>query len=374
VSVHPQPTTGWAPPLYNTSFDNVEEEEVQWLAPGLLAEGKITVLDGMPSVGKTTVWVDWAARIGTGRALPGGQPMDPAGVLVFNGEDSVADTLKPRARLQGANMKRMHALSVHPDGRPILIPNDLALIKTLVQLHGVKLLIFDPIYSFMNADMTKSQQVRQALIQLQDMIEQARCACLFLRHFNKNSQSSDAMMRGEGSIAINAVARVVLAAGEHPGDPNLRVIANTATNIGKGVNSFTYRIDEVPGEQHGHLVWEGTANLSANDLLAPSNRSDREDREDLWIWAEAQLPITMKELEKRCRTAGLTLASVKEVLKQRGIKAKPVGSAGEWEYRVRQRLEDIGVLECASCGGVRFKGQDQCPACGQKPVIFRRNQ
>jgi hypothetical protein len=182
------------------------------------------------------------------------------------------------------------------------------------------------------------------------------------------------MYRGEGSIGIAAVARTLLTCGFHPADANLRVVANAKTNVGRGINSFTYRIDEVAGEQHGRLSWEGTANLSANDLLGPTNHNDREEREDLWIWAEAQLPITANELKKRCRTAGLSEAAVKEVLKQRGVKAKPVGSAGEWEYRQRPRLEDIGVLECASCGGVRFKGQDQCPACGQKPVIFRRNQ
>jgi hypothetical protein len=372
-TVHPQPS-GWVPPLYKTSWDDVEEEEVRWLAPGLLAEGKITVLDGNPGIGKTTVWVDWAARITDGRALPGGKPLDPAAVFIFNGEDTVADTLKPRARLHGANMKKMHSLSVHPNGTPVLVPNDLPLIKLLIETHGVKLLIFDPIYSFMNADMTKSQQVRQALTQLQDVIESTRCACLFLRHFNKNSQSSEAMYRGEGSIAIAAVARVLLAAGEHPADPNLRVIANTKSNVGKGINAFTYRIDEVPGEQHGRLSWEGTANLSANDLLAPSNRHEREEREDLWIWAEAQLPVTVKEMEKRCRQSGLSFPSVKEVLKQHNVAAKPKGQSGEWEYRKRPTLEEVGVLECAGCGGVRFKNQNECPSCGAKPVILRRNQ
>jgi hypothetical protein len=373
VSVHPQPT-GWAPPLYNTSFDNVEEEEVQWLAPGLLAEGAITVLDGDPGVGKTTVWVDWAARITTGRALPGGKPMCPGAVFVFNAEDTVKNTLKPRARLQGANMKLLHGLSIKADGSPFMLPNDIELLEIFLRIHEVKLVIFDPIYSFMNADMTKSQQVRQSLTQLNDVLQRHNTACLFLRHLNKNSQSSESMYRGEGSIGIAAVARTLLTCGFHPADANLRVVANAKTNVGRGINSFTYRIDEVAGEQHGRLSWEGTANLSANDLLGPTNHNDREEREDLWIWAEAQLPITANELKKRCRTAGLSEAAVKEVLKQRGVKAKPVGSAGEWEYRQRPRLEDIGVLECASCGGVRFKGQDQCPACGQKPVIFRRNQ
>jgi hypothetical protein len=360
---------------YRPNWGGKQEERITWLADGLLAEGKITVLDGDPGVGKTTVWCYWAARITKGEPIvPGAPAMDPASVLVFNGEDAVADTLLPRFRIQGGDPYKMNSIDVCPDGSPFLIPQKIDHLSALIGELKIKLVIFDPIYSFMSADMTKSQQVRQAMTELNVVLQKHRCACLLLRHMNKNSQSSEAMYRGEGSIGINAVARVVLQSGFHPADANLRVIANTKANIGLGTNSITYRIDEVPNEQHGLLSWEGTANLSANQLLSPSNRADVEEREDLWYWAEAQLPITVKEMEKRCKDAGMSIASVKEVLKQRGIKAKPRGSGGEWEYRRTPTLEDIGVLECAGCGGPRFKGQVVCPTCGAMPSIIRRNQ
>jgi putative DNA primase/helicase len=373
VSTYPN---AYTPALtYRPNWGGREEERIVWLAEGLLAEGKITVLDGDPGVGKTTVWTYWAARMGLGEPLVPGAPANPPGsVLVFNGEDAVEDTLLPRFRLQGGDKTKMNSISIKPDGSPFLIPNDLFDLEALIETLGIKLVIFDPIFSFVDADMMKSQQTRKALIQLNDVLQRTRCACLMLRHLNKNHQSSEAMYRGEGSIAINAVARVVLQSGFHPADSKLRVIANTKTNIGLGTNSITYRIDEVEGEQHGRLSWEGTANLSANQLLSPSNRADVEEREDLWFWAAAQLPITVKEMEKRCKDSGMSIASVKEVLKQRGIKAKPRGSGGEWEYRSTPRLDEIGVLECVGCGGPRFKGQAVCPTCGAMPTIIRRTQ
>jgi len=359
---------------YNPGWDKVEEEVITWIAPGLLAEGKLTVLDGDPGLGKTTVWVDWAARITTGRPIAGGEAACPAGVFVFNGEDAVADTLLPRFRLQGGDVKHIGSIDVKPDNTPFLIPNDLMDLEALIEVYNVKLVVLDPVYSFISADMTKSQQVRQALIQFQNVLRKHRCAGLLLRHLNKNSQSSESMYRGEGSIGINATARFVLQTGYHPSEPDLRVIANTKANIGKGTPALTYRIDEVEGEQHGRLSWIGTANLVASDLLQPTNRHDREEREDLWIWAEAQLPVTVKQLEKDARAAGLKIDAVKEVLKAHNIRPKPMGKSGEWEYRRRQTLEDVGVLECVECGAPRFKGQDICPECGNKPVKIVRNQ
>jgi hypothetical protein len=363
---------------YDTCFDNVVEEKVVWLAPGLLAEGNITVLDGDPGKGKTTIHIDWGARISTGQPLPGGKPMDPAGYLVLNGEDTVANTLKPRARIHGADMKHMHALDSMLDGSALLLdqPNCLALLESLIKIHEIKLVVVDPVYSFMSADMTKSQQVRQALLNFQAMIRRNRVAALFLRHYNKNSQSSQSMYRGEGSIAINAVARVVLGSGDHPTRLGDRALATVKNNLGPNAPTFTYRIEAVPGEQHGKLSWIDTDNsVSADDLLGQTNRHDLEERDDIWLWAEPLVTgagIMVKEFEKLCRDAGINLNLAKDVLKTHGVKAKPTGQGKPMAYKKKPTLSEAGILECAGCGGARWKGDTECPICHTKAVKIRR--
>ena len=54
------------------SLASVVAEKVDWLWFGRLPLGKIVVLDGDPSVGKSTTAIDCAARVSTGTAWPDG--------------------------------------------------------------------------------------------------------------------------------------------------------------------------------------------------------------------------------------------------------------------------------------------------------------
>src|SRR5262249_41348483 len=48
----------------------VEVEQVPWLWPGWIPRGTVTVLDGDPGLGKSTIAVSLAARVSRGLALP----------------------------------------------------------------------------------------------------------------------------------------------------------------------------------------------------------------------------------------------------------------------------------------------------------------
>ena len=74
----------------------VTPESVAWLAPGRLAAGKMTDLVGDPGLGKSTLTVEWAARVSLGEALPDGDPGEPGGVVLLSAEDGAADTIRPR--------------------------------------------------------------------------------------------------------------------------------------------------------------------------------------------------------------------------------------------------------------------------------------
>jgi hypothetical protein len=346
--------------------------------------------EGMIPTHNTTLWVDWAARVSSGRGLPMndgngnvriGPEREPGGVLIFNGEDTVADTLKPRARIHGANMRNMHSIAVKPDNSPFLLPTDMPDLMALCDVLNIRMLVFDPIFSFMAADMMKGQQIRQGLAALNDYIAKKRIPCIFLRHFNKNNQSSVALYRGEGGIALNAVARVVLAAGLHPTDPSLRVLAPVKGNLSVPQPSLTYRIDPAlrsdgSPEQHGRLTWVGSTEVTANELLAPASRHEMEDREDIWTWADGMIGeqgITVKELDKAAREMGYRTETVKEVLRAHGIRSKPSGKGGPGTYThpVAYPTRD---LWCAGCNGIRWRDDDVCANCGTKAVKMTRGE
>jgi replicative DNA helicase len=81
---------------------DVQPERLTWLWPGRIPAGKLVVLDGDPSVGKSTVAIDWAARVSTGSPWPDRQPCARGAVVILSAEDDPADTIRPASTPQAA--------------------------------------------------------------------------------------------------------------------------------------------------------------------------------------------------------------------------------------------------------------------------------
>jgi hypothetical protein len=97
---------------------DVTPERVSWLWPGRIPAGKLTVIDGDPGDGKSTLSLDLAARVSTGSPMPDGTRAAPGNVLVLSAEDGVADTIRPRLDAAGADPERVIVLTeMVEDGR-----------------------------------------------------------------------------------------------------------------------------------------------------------------------------------------------------------------------------------------------------------------
>jgi hypothetical protein len=71
--------------------------------------GKISVVAGASNVGKSLLVAgDFAARVSTGSPWPDGSACPAGDVLIVSGHDGAADTLVPRLRDHGADLKRVH--------------------------------------------------------------------------------------------------------------------------------------------------------------------------------------------------------------------------------------------------------------------------
>ena len=92
-------------------LDEVEREQLDWLWPGRIPLGKLTLLAGDPGLGKSFVTLDLAARVSRGAPWPD-LPLlkqTPADVLLFNAEDDLADTIAPRLDKAEANSNNIIA-------------------------------------------------------------------------------------------------------------------------------------------------------------------------------------------------------------------------------------------------------------------------
>jgi RecA-family ATPase len=88
-------------------MSEIQAEPVSWLWEPYIPRGKITIVQGDPGDGKTTMMLAIAAAITNGETLPGGMSGTPADVIFQTAEDGLTDTIKPRLELFGADCSRI---------------------------------------------------------------------------------------------------------------------------------------------------------------------------------------------------------------------------------------------------------------------------
>jgi hypothetical protein len=118
--------------IHWTALAEVASRPVHWLWEGRLPFGKVTLLDGEPGSGKSLLALDLGARVSRGAAMPLSRvkPPGPANVVIYNDDDNLDDTVRPRLEACGADLSRIRAFDgeVCPedllDARPALIVID----------------------------------------------------------------------------------------------------------------------------------------------------------------------------------------------------------------------------------------------------------
>src|SRR5260370_3251596 len=104
------PTTNPTAGLHPIRMSEVQPRPLEWLWPGWVPLGKLTLLDGDPGQAKSMVLVDFAARVSSGRAMPDQSPGMESDVTFLAPEDGLGDTLLPRLQAAGANLNRVHVI------------------------------------------------------------------------------------------------------------------------------------------------------------------------------------------------------------------------------------------------------------------------
>ena len=190
---------------------DVEPEKVCWFWQRRMPLGKLTVLDGDPGAGKSTICLDVAARASTGRAMPDGTPGVEGGAVILSAEDGAADTIVPRLGLAGADLTRillLQNLETNEGPRPVILPDDLDEVRVAIHRVGAVLVVVDPLMAMLTGavDAHRDQDVRRALLPLANLAEETGVAIVVVRHLIKG-MGSNPLYRGGGSIGIIGAAR-----------------------------------------------------------------------------------------------------------------------------------------------------------------------
>jgi len=320
----------------------VRAERVAWLWPGYLPAGKLVVFDGDPGVGKSTLAMDLAARVSTGRAWPDGQPnpVSAAAVVVMSAEDGLADTVKPRLEAAGGDPGLVECvtgiLTVDADTGEATTqwPNlttDLPMIGGLIAGTGARLLIVDVLMAYLDGrtDSYKDQHVRAVLGPVAAMAERTGCAVIVLRHLTKSQ--TQAMYRGGGSIGIIGAARAGFVIGRDKEDSARRLFACQKSNLGPEPATLAYRL--VSDDAHGcaAVQWEPDPvnGVSADDVLSADSDDGDAARFVRDYLADAGGQAEAGDVIKAGRQAGFTDDAIKSARKRAKITTRKVGLVGQ---------------------------------------------
>ena len=307
---HTRPTSV-RKPKYRLASD-LTPKAVKWLWPSRIPQGEITLVEGDPSVNKSSLLVDLAARVSSGREMPDGSEAAPGGVLMLLGEDSLEKTVIQRLDVAGANRTRIAVLD-----ESTRIPDDLNLIEETTYMIGATLFLVDPLVAFLTPDSNSDQKVRQALTRLKQFAERTGVAVVIVRHLNKRG-GKQALYRGSGSIGIIAATRSALLIGKSPDDPNLRVMCQTKSNLGPLSPSLLF---EPVSSPNGivQIEWHGECEYTPENLLAPPtpNGSRLTQAMSFLVQLLANGPVEQSMVKFEASKAGLayrTVERAKEIL------------------------------------------------------------
>ncbi|WCM20073.1 AAA family ATPase [Paraburkholderia bryophila] len=321
--------------------------------------GKVHLLAGPPSTGKTTIAMDLAATISTGGIWPDGSRSPRGRVVIWSSEDGIEDTVVPRLASAGADLSNIDVVRMTEENwfRRAFDPGpDLPLLEeTILQLGDVALVIIDSIADLLPGSPGNNSKMRKSLLPLVGLAERTGCAVLGLTHVVKASKKKHPLERIIGGVGLGAVVRVAMlvARDDSGGFGAVRewsVLVKAKANICREDGGFLYRTAGAQLQTQQGVVesscirWGAALPGSAMDILNVAEGSERgaaagkvhHAAEFLLTTLQAG-PMPASEVEARAGEAGISRATLRRAREQLGIesfKQRGLGSASPYLWGV----------------------------------------
>ena len=327
------------PELKLINMELVKVEQIEWLLYPFIPFGKVTIIQGDPGEGKTTMVLQIIAKLTRGEpillnkksqkeaqqdseenlkqeVLSQDKPIQPVNVIYQTAEDGLGDTIKPRLLAAGADCSRVLVID---DREQPLTMLDVRLEEAIMQTKA-RMVVLDPIQGFLgtDVDMHRANEIRPLMKRMAVLAEKYHCAIILIGHMNKNSNGKSSY-RGLGSIDFQAAARSVLIVGRLKDEPETRVMCHVKSSLAPEGKSVAFRLDKETGFQ-----WIGEYDISADDLLSGDARGQKSRiAKEFLLDILADGGMAQKKIEEEASKQGIkkkTLRNAKQDLEIDSVK------------------------------------------------------
>ncbi len=314
-------------------MSEVQAQEIEWLWYPFIPYGKLTIIQGDPGDGKTTLVLNIAAKLSRGFGIDSEMLItEPMNIIYQTAEDGLADTVKPRLEMAGADCER---ISVIDENEKSLSMIDERLEQAILKTNA-KLLILDPIQAYLGSgtDMNRANEARDMTKKLGLLAEKYHCAIVLIGHMNK-AAGNKAAYRGMGSIDFFAVARSVLLVGRVEGEQNIRAVVQIKNNLAQFGHPKAFELTE------GGFKWLGDYEITADEVLggiAPKANKLEQAKQILRELAETSNAVQSKEVFDIADERGISKRTLENAKRELGIRARKINNSWYWEL---DKIEQI---------------------------------
>lgn len=308
-------------------MSDVQSQEIEWLWYPFIPYGKLTIVQGDPGDGKTTLVLNISAKLSQGEGLEEEmKTSEPMNIIYQTAEDGLADTVKPRLEIAGANCERI--LVIDESDKSLSMADER--LEIALQQTGARLLILDPIQAYLGGgmDMNRANEARDMTKKLGALAEKYKCAIVLIGHMNK-AAGNKAAYRGMGSIDFFAVARSVLLVGRVEGQPDIRALVQIKNNLAAFGHPKAFRLSE------NGFEWQGDYEITADEVLggiAPKTNKYEQAKRLLRELAENSRMVSSTEVFELAKEQGISKRTLESAKQELQIRAKRNNNTWYWDF------------------------------------------
>jgi RecA-family ATPase len=345
------------------ALDEVEEQPVDWLFPGVIPRGEITVIGADGGTGKGFFQAAIIAALTNGTPCPmfenRAAPTCAGKVLYCTGEDPIPQVLVPRMRAAGADVHKINAVDstdyFRKTGAALTLDADD--MRKFILEYKPDLVIIDPLQSFLGdgVDMAKRNEMRKEILPFRSAIREVNAAGILTMHTNKRGQVAGRQRLADSSDMWD-IARAVFMLGKDKSTGTIYA-SQEKNSYSPTVRTALFKI-------------EGSGNAAKAILQTFTDKKDL----DFIAATKTRLAVTREAAQDAILDALNDSTALNMPSEQLRLIVTQSTGCSESTFRDAKRaLTKAGQIYSHKVGGFK-KGEDGWLTCiGEKPEVQKRS-